>query len=82
MGWLPEHFVAPGLQSVQLPATQATVHGVPFWKVPLASQVSGVLPLHCCDPGLHIPVQLPAEQMKGQGIPLLALVQWPPESQI
>jgi hypothetical protein len=30
IGWLPMHFLAPGLQSVQFPDTHAAVHVVPF----------------------------------------------------
>jgi hypothetical protein len=77
---LPLHFLAPGLQSVQLPETQAAEHAVPSTQLPMASHVSGVLLLHCCDPGLQAPAQVPAEQTNGQTAPLLA--QCPPESQI
>jgi hypothetical protein len=77
---LPLHFFAPGLQSVQLPATQAAEQAVPSTQVPVASHVCGVLLLHWCEPGLHMPVQVPAEHTNGQTAPLLA--QCPPESQI
>jgi hypothetical protein len=76
---VPPHFKAPGLQSVQFPFRHAAVQAVLSFQAPVASQVWGIFPLHCSDPGLQTPVQFPAEQTKGQTAPLLA--QWPPESQ-
>jgi hypothetical protein len=46
-GWFALHFFAPGLQSVQLPATQAAEQAVPSTQLPVASHVSGVWLLHC-----------------------------------
>lgn len=59
---------------------QSDGHFVPSTKAPAMLQVCGVLTLHWCAPGGHMPVQAPVLQTKGQAAPLLP--QWPAVSHL
>jgi hypothetical protein len=62
--WTPllEHWVAPGVQpEVQEPPVQVFAQGVPvLCQVPSCPQVCGCCPLHCCAPGVQMPVHVAA----------------------
>jgi hypothetical protein len=47
---------------LQAPPLQTIVQAVPATHLPVASQVSGVMPSHCLVPGMQLPVQPPALQ--------------------
>jgi hypothetical protein len=55
--------VAPGAQTpVHVPWAQTYGQAVPAPQFPPELQVSTSLPLHCVEPGVHVPVQAPETQ--------------------
>jgi hypothetical protein len=61
---LPEHWVAPGVHDpVHEPLLQTFAQAGPlFCQTPALVHVCGCRPLHCADPGVQVPVQVPPLQ--------------------
>jgi hypothetical protein len=67
---VPEHWVAPGLQTpLHFPAVQTKGQGWPSTHLP-AWQVCGVRLLHCALPSEHEPAHSPCEHTYGHAAPL------------